>query len=232
MLYASRRVAFLVGDVADLFLFAFWTILYLPHVIEADKPSFIVICTAVVILGLWNASLPNSMAHPKASIGFAVFNSVCFLCAAYLVAYGWPFQGGPTHLVTVSVLFALLGLVMLVWSYIIYSMVREGGDLEKMSAKAWINIIHHEIIFDVLQIGVQIWLLSRLKFKENEEHFNWKLLADLLNMLSAVADVIVLKGPSALALIVAKPQKTLEVLIKEMDLEDDETKPFATPVPA
>eukprot|EP00928_Gymnodinium_smaydae_P086831 TRINITY_DN71252_c0_g1_i1.p1 TRINITY_DN71252_c0_g1~~TRINITY_DN71252_c0_g1_i1.p1 ORF type:complete len:411 (-),score=48.09 TRINITY_DN71252_c0_g1_i1:225-1421(-) len=63
----------------------------------------------------------------------------------------------------------------------------------KRAHRAMAKHIFLEIVFDLVQIGVQGWTEDQLQLKE--AHFEYKLAFDFLNISSTIIDLIFLKGP-------------------------------------
>ena len=75
--------------------------------------------------------------------------------------------------------------------------------------------LYSEILYDLLQLSVIAWCVAELPLED--EDFEWKKCFDFLNILSTFIDIIIIKGPTAAALVDWDPQKMNEALASELE---------------
>eukprot|EP00929_Paragymnodinium_shiwhaense_P039665 TRINITY_DN20816_c0_g3_i1.p1 TRINITY_DN20816_c0_g3~~TRINITY_DN20816_c0_g3_i1.p1 ORF type:complete len:586 (+),score=85.90 TRINITY_DN20816_c0_g3_i1:253-2010(+) len=70
--------------------------------------------------------------------------------------------------------------------------------IEDNLSKALAKHVYLEILYDVVQLMVQAWILTQVQFKEGQDHFVGKLFIDFLNLISTAIDLVLLKGAEAM----------------------------------
>lgn len=107
---------------------------------------------------------------------------------------------------------------MKTWSGIqLYSLNDASMKAKKTKATKIAQAKHNisEMIYDISQIVVMAWVEGHVSLAHS--HFPWKLLADFLNWISSLIDLIVLKGPKVVAHTAGDPSKVLELMSQTID---------------